>query len=239
MARIRPFQSPNRNKTIATLAGSSNVLASVIASVWRENICQEASKGLSYWNSLFANVLAHSQESTDGFHMPGRTFFGQIQPSEVSTQLRDNNNRRRYATIALVLSTELDGGVRESIFRLPNTTRKEWIYKQERAFPLPFYATFGLMAEPPLGRRCAKCGREHGPGNRCTLRQMEYPNGFGPCHYAFCTTKGTHALKVCMVLNNKCTRCLYRGHQRNDRCTSQATGTGIGEPGTDSTPLSG
>jgi hypothetical protein len=27
-----------------------------------------------------------------------------------------------------------------------------------------------------------------------------------------------HALKVCMVLNNRCTLCLYRGHQKNGRC---------------------
>jgi hypothetical protein len=74
------------------------------------------------------------------------------------------------------------------------------------------------MAAPPLGCRCAKWGREHGPGNRCTLGQMEDPNGFGPCHYAFCSTKGTHPLKVCMVLNNRCTGCLYRGHQRDGRC---------------------
>jgi hypothetical protein len=124
MARIRPFQSRNRNETIATMAGTSDVLASVIVSVWSKNLCQKASEGLSYWNPLLANILAHSQESTDGFHVPGRTFFGQIQPREVSTQLRDDNNRRRDATIALVLSTELDRGVRESIFRLPNMTRK-------------------------------------------------------------------------------------------------------------------
>jgi hypothetical protein len=180
MARIRPFQSPNRNETIITLTGSSDVLESVMASVWGENFCQETSEGLSYWKNPLASVIAHSQESTDGFHMPGRTFFGQTQPREESNQLWDDDNQRRYATIALVLSTELDGGVRESIFPLPNTTRKECIYKQERTFPLPFYATFGLMAAPPLGRRWAKCGREHGPGNRCTLGQMEDPNRFGP-----------------------------------------------------------
>jgi hypothetical protein len=106
------------------MARSSNVLASVIVSVWNENLWQEALEGSSYWNPLLANILAHSQEPTDGLHVPGRTFFGQIQPGEVSTQLHDDDNRRRYARIALVLSTELDGGVRESIFRLPNTTRK-------------------------------------------------------------------------------------------------------------------
>jgi hypothetical protein len=33
MARIWPFQSPNRNEMIVTLAGSSDVLESVLASV--------------------------------------------------------------------------------------------------------------------------------------------------------------------------------------------------------------
>jgi hypothetical protein len=94
-----------------------------MASVWGENLRQETSEGLSYWNAPLAGVIAHLQESTDGFHMPGRTFFGQTQPREVLTQHWDDNNQRRYATIALVLSTELDGGERESIFRLPNTTR--------------------------------------------------------------------------------------------------------------------
>jgi hypothetical protein len=152
MARIRPFQSPNGNERIITLSDSSNILESVMASVWGENLCQETSEGLSYWNTPLAGVIAHSQESTDGFHVPGRTFFGQTQPREVSTQLWDDNNQRRYSTIALVFSIELDGGVRESLFCLQNTTRIEWIYKQERAFPLPFSATCGLMAVPPLGR---------------------------------------------------------------------------------------
>jgi hypothetical protein len=144
--------------------------------------------------------------------VPGRTFYGQVQRGEGSTQLRDDDVRRRYATFALVLATELDGGVTKSIFRLTHTTREEWIHTQEKAFPLPFYATFGLMSVPPLGRRCARCGREHGLGGQCVLGQRVDPNGFEPCQYAFCTTKETHALKVCMVLNNRCTSCLYRGH---------------------------
>jgi hypothetical protein len=106
------------------MARSINILASVIASVWNDNLWQEALEGSSYWNPPLANVLAHLQEPTDGLHVPGRTFFGQVQPGEALTQLWDDDNRRRYATFALVLATELDGGVRESIFRLPNTTRK-------------------------------------------------------------------------------------------------------------------
>jgi hypothetical protein len=130
MARIRPFQSPNRNETTITLAGRRDVLQSVMVSVWGENFSQETSKGLSYLNAPLASVIAHSQESTDRFHVPGRTFFGQTQQKEASTQLWDNNNQRRYDTIALILATELDGGVRESVFRLPNTTRIEWIFKR-------------------------------------------------------------------------------------------------------------
>jgi hypothetical protein len=48
-----------------------------MASVWGENLRQGASEGLSYWNAPLARVIAHSQESTDGFHVPGRTFFGE------------------------------------------------------------------------------------------------------------------------------------------------------------------
>jgi hypothetical protein len=95
------------------MARSINVLASVIALVWNDNLWQEALEGSSYWNPPLANVLAHSQ-------VTGRTFFGQVQPGKTSNQLWEDDNRRIYATVALVLATELDGGVRESIFRLPN-----------------------------------------------------------------------------------------------------------------------
>jgi hypothetical protein len=82
MARIRPFQSPNGNETTIALAGRSDVLESVMVSVWGENFSQETSEGLSYWNALLAGVIAYSQESTGGFHVPGRTFFGQTQPTK-------------------------------------------------------------------------------------------------------------------------------------------------------------
>jgi hypothetical protein len=56
-----------------------------MASVWGENFSQETSEGLSYWNAPLAGVIAHSQELTDGFHVPEGTFFGQTQPREAST----------------------------------------------------------------------------------------------------------------------------------------------------------
>jgi hypothetical protein len=168
------------------MARSIGVLSSVMASVWNDNLLQEATEeGSSYWNPPLTHVLAHSQEPTDGLQVPGRTFFGQVQPGEESTRLRDDDNQRRYATFPLFLATELDGGIRESIFRLPNMTREEWIHMQEKAFPLPFYATFELMAAPPLGRRCPRCGREHGPGGWCILGREGDPNGFKPCQSPF------------------------------------------------------
>jgi hypothetical protein len=94
-----------------------------MVSVWGENYSQETSKGLSYWNAPLASVNAHLQESTDGFPVQGRTFFGQTQLKEASTQLWDDNNQRRYTMIALILAAELDGGERKSVFRLPNKTR--------------------------------------------------------------------------------------------------------------------
>jgi hypothetical protein len=90
------------------MARNIDVLASAFTSVWNDNLWQEASEGWSYCNPSLANVLAHSQEPTDGLHVPGRTFFGQVQPGETLTQLWDDNNRRRYATVALVLATKLD-----------------------------------------------------------------------------------------------------------------------------------
>jgi hypothetical protein len=67
------------------MARSIDVLVSVIASVWNDNLWQEALEGWSYWNPPLANVLAHSQEPTDGLHVPGWTFFGQVQAGEAST----------------------------------------------------------------------------------------------------------------------------------------------------------
>jgi hypothetical protein len=104
---------------------SIDVPASIIASVLNYNLSQEASEGSSYWNPPLANVLALSQEPTDGLYVPGRTFFGQVQPGEALTRLWDDNNRRRYATFALVLAAELEGEVSESIFCILNMTRKE------------------------------------------------------------------------------------------------------------------
>jgi hypothetical protein len=74
---------------------SIDILASVIVSVWNDNLWQEALENLSYWSPPLANVLAYSQEPTDGLQVPGRTFFGQVQPGEGSTRLQDDDNRRR------------------------------------------------------------------------------------------------------------------------------------------------
>jgi hypothetical protein len=80
---------------ITKMARSIDVISSVMASVWNDNLLQEATEeGLSYWNPPINNVLAHSQEPTDGLQVPGRTFFGQVQPGEASTQLWDDDNRR-------------------------------------------------------------------------------------------------------------------------------------------------
>jgi hypothetical protein len=79
-------------------------------------------KSLSYWNPPLANGLAYSQEPRDGLHVPGWTFFGQVQPGEASSQLWVDDNRRRYVTIALVLATELDRVVRDSCLYFQDLT---------------------------------------------------------------------------------------------------------------------
>jgi hypothetical protein len=73
----------------------------------------------------------------------------------------DKEGRRCYATIAFVMA---EGKQREA-FKIPMMRVQEWIEINLKAFPLPFYATFGLMAAPPLGPNCKTCRKEHDDDN--------------------------------------------------------------------------
>jgi hypothetical protein len=89
-----------------------------------------------------------------------------------------------------------------------------------KAFPLPFYASFGLMAAPPLGKRCRTCGKIHGR-EVCAFQGINRKPGdsLAGCNYAFCDDKGKHARKVCPTLNHRCSSCLYRSHRaESKRC---------------------
>jgi hypothetical protein len=69
----------------------------------------------------------------------------------------DKEGRRCYATIAFVIA---EGKQREA-FKIPMMRVQEWVEINLKAFPLPFYASFGLMAAPPLKLNCGTCGKEH------------------------------------------------------------------------------
>jgi hypothetical protein len=100
-------------------------------------------------------------------------------------------------------------------------TRQEWKRAQGKRFTLPFYATFGLLAAPPLGKRCPTCAMEHGRDCDCVIgtEERELLGAYAGCQYKFCRDKGKHAAKVCPTLNRRCPACLFRGHDRETgRC---------------------
>jgi hypothetical protein len=114
-----------------------------------------------------------------------------------------------------------DGEVKQrTTFKINQMTVTEWIGINMKAFPLPFYASFGLMAAPPLGTRCRTCRKIHGR-EVCTFQGINRKpgNSLAGCDYAFCDDKGKHARKVCPTLNHRCSSCLYRGHRaESKRC---------------------
>jgi hypothetical protein len=99
-------------------------------------------------------------------------------------------------------------------------TVREWIGINMKAFPLPFYAAFGLMVVPPLGKMCRTCGKIH-VREVCVFDGINGQPGdsLAGCDYAFCDDRGNHARKVCPTLNHRCSSCLYRGHRaESKRC---------------------
>jgi hypothetical protein len=99
-------------------------------------------------------------------------------------------------------------------------TVREWIGINMKAFPLPFYAAFWLMAAPPLGKRCKTCWKDHG-GEVCAFSGLDGQPGdpFAGCDYAFCDNRRKHTRKVCPTLNHRCGSCLFRGHRaESKRC---------------------
>jgi hypothetical protein len=114
-----------------------------------------------------------------------------------------------------------DGKVKQrTTFKIHQMTVMEWVGINMKAFPLPFYASFGLMAAPPLGTRCRMCGKIHGR-EVCAFQGINRKPGdsLAGCDYAFCDNKGKHARKVCPPLNHRCSSCLYRGHRaESKRC---------------------
>jgi hypothetical protein len=173
--------------------------------------------------------------------LPGKpepTYFGEKEAHRGSDDIRDADDRRRFLTVTALL----EGGARgepkqRTEFRIPGMTAVHWICANQKAFPLPFYGAFGLMAAPPLGKRCKTCGREHGD-TRCQFvtigkmrkRQWERPdNQFAGCTFPFCGDRGRHANKVCPTLNHRCESCLFRGHKKGKRCGQLPTNLAVFE----------
>jgi hypothetical protein len=84
------------------------------------------------------------------------------------------------------------------------------------------------MAAPPLGPNCETCGKEHEDGEDCEFVEVSEEDikpqrfvgsSYQACNYAFCRTRGRHAIKVCPELNHRCERCLFRSHSKiSNRC---------------------
>jgi hypothetical protein len=107
----------------------------------------------------------------------------------------------------------------EVTFKIPGLSQVEWINAQGKAWPLPFYAAFGLLAVPPLGKTCRRCACEHGPDDDCVFGQRKGEHrGTAECTYPFCNKRPKHAIRVCSTLYHRCQNCLFCGHQAGNRC---------------------
>jgi hypothetical protein len=154
---------------------------------------------------------------------PGKAnLFGQAEPSADRHDLYDGNGNRCYVTLAFVMARDRDGTIRErEEFKIPGMTRQEWIRAQGKRYTLPFYAKFGLLAAPPLGKRCTRCAKEHGSEGDCVIGTEggELPGAYAGGLYTFCKDKGKHAAKMCPTLNRRCPACLFKGHDKETgRC---------------------
>jgi hypothetical protein len=77
-------------------------------------------------------------------------------------------NRRYLAIVSALAGKDKDGNIRQRTdFKISRMTAGEWVIINQKAWPLPFYAAFGLMAAPLMGKRCATCAKEHGRVNVC------------------------------------------------------------------------
>jgi hypothetical protein len=154
---------------------------------------------------------------------PGNpSYFGFEEAGPESDEVLDAEGNRRYSTVSFAVAKPMrDGEVKHrTTFKIDQMTVREWIGINMKAFPLPFYASFGLMAAPPLGTRCRTCGKIYGK-EVCAFQDINGKPGdsLAGCDYAFCDDKGKHAKKVCPTLNHCCSSYLYRGHRaESKRC---------------------
>jgi hypothetical protein len=151
-----------------------------------------------------------------------QTYFGAEEPNFDRKDLVNDKGNRRYLAIASALAGKNENGniKQRTDFKIPRMTAPEWVVINQKAWPLPFYAAFGLMAAPPLGKRCATCAKEHGRVDVCdfikfdeaelrSVRENKLNTALTPCNYSFCTARGKHAIQGCPTLNHRCTACLF------------------------------
>jgi hypothetical protein len=153
LSRLRPpllirfeRKTERKRKTIVTL-------------VIRQLQAQEATKRQEPIMA-FTRSPASAEQTKPG----NPSYFGFEEAGPESDKVLDANGNRRHSTVTFaVAKTMRDGKVKQrTTFKIDQMTVTEWIGINMKAFPLPFYASFGLMAAPPLGTRCRTCGKIHG-----------------------------------------------------------------------------
>jgi hypothetical protein len=167
-------------------------------------------------------AFRRSPASTEQTKPGNPSYFGFEEAGLESDKVLGADGNRRYNTVAFAVAEMMrDGEVKQrTTFKIDQMTVAELIGINMKAFPLPFYASFGLMAVPPLGTRCRTCGKILSR-EVCAFQGIEGKPGdsLAGCNYAFCDDKGKHPKKVCPTLNHRCSSCLYRGHRaESKRC---------------------
>jgi hypothetical protein len=120
----------------------------------------------------------------------GKPFYlGEEEAGPESDAITDKDGKHRYGTVAVAIAGHYKKGdiKMRTAFKIQKMTVNQWVEINFKASPLPFYASFGLMAPPPLERRCAKCGREHKEGD-CVYDHKGSADGaeaYKGCNYLF------------------------------------------------------
>ena len=99
-------------------------------------------------------------------------------------------------------------------FRVPSVTKVEWIKSAVADWQISDYTVHSLMIAPTDDTSCLSCG-----AHRHFNRACDQTRPFKQCSYILCTDQTRHTKQHCPVLNNRCSRCLCRGHLvESERC---------------------
>jgi hypothetical protein len=210
----------------------------IVTLVIRQLQAQEARKRQEAIIMAFTRSLASAEQTKPG----NPSYFGFEEAGPESDKVLDAEGNRRYSTVAFAIAKPMrDGEVKQrTTFKIDQMTVTEWIGIKMKAFPLLFYASFGLMAAPPLGTRCRTCGKIHGR-EVCPFQGINGKPGdsLAGCDYAFCDDKGKHAKKVCPTSTGatepsprgaaSSTQTWLPSSTRRDMASSRQTGRETGE----------